>query len=405
MDIRIGKLVITQKIAIIAGAALVVLAAGGIFGYKVISGSIGSKWVAKINGEKITLKEFNDLFYAQNRAKYNVSNEEIDKLAADPEKSSQDPSLNKGEFLNQILDNALVYQEAVKAGYDKNPEVKILAEYQSYTIAASLFSQSLYNSTVKPTDEEIAQVYQSYKSRLNNAKLEEVKDMIASDLIRQKAMAEQSKRFKELRDAVTIDRGEVINKLSDPDVSKRPKKGDVLTIKGKNVSTKTISVEEFENGYYAQMKAFYKVDNASVDKLAADPNQLKQNPALEKKKFLDKIIEMYLLYEEAKSKGILKKDDYIALTNFYDKSIAVQYFLHDKFMKDITITPAEIADEYNKVRSKFPPNVTPDQAEMYIKQGLEARKLQEKLEEYIPNLRDKAEKEKNLKLLENPVKK
>jgi hypothetical protein len=402
MDIRIGKFVITKKIAIIAGSVIVVLAAGAIFGYTFL---FGPKWVAKINGEKITLKEFNDLFYAQNRAKYNVSNEEIDKLSADPVKTSQDPALNKGEFLNQVIDNTIVYQEAVKAGYPKNPEVKILAEYQHYTIAASLYAQSLYNGTAKPTDEEISKIYEAYKSKLNNAKLEDVKDDIISDITRQKAMAEQSKRFKELRDAATIDRGDIINKLSDPDVSKRPKTGDVVTIKGKDITTKTIGVEEFENGYYSQMKAYYKVDKAGIDKLANDPNQLKQNPALDKKKFLDKVIEMYILFEESKNKGILKKDDYIALVNFYDKRIAVEYFLHDKFVKEVTITPEEIASEYNKVRAKLPPNVTPDQAEMYIRQNLEARKLQEKLEEYIPVIRDKAEKDKNLKLLEKNDKK
>jgi hypothetical protein len=402
MNIKVGKFVITQKIAIIAGAVLVVLVAGGIFGYSFV---FGSKWVAKINGEKISISEFNNLFYAQNRAKYNVSNEEIDKLAADPEKRSQDPALNKTEFLNQMVDNLIVYQEAVKAGYLNNPEVKILSEFQRYTIASSLYAQDVYNKAAKPTDAEIAKVYEAYKAKLNNAKLEDVKDMISSDLLRQKAMDEQQKKFKELRDAATIDRDEVINKLSDPDVSKRPKKGNVLTIKGKNVTTKTMSVEEFENGYYAQMKVMYKTDIAGIDKLAADPSQEKQNPAINKKKFLDKIVEMYLLYEEARNTGIFKKDDYKALVGFYDMRIAVEYFLRDKFSKDVVATPKEISDEYNKMRSKFPPNVTPDQAEMYIKQNLETKKLQDKLEEYIPTLRDKAEKEKNIKLIDVPSKK
>lgn len=401
MNIKLGKLVITNKIAIIAGAVLVVLVAGGIFGYSFV---FGPKWVAKINGEKITIKQFNDLFYAQNRAKYNVSNEEIDKLSNDPDKRSQDPALNKTEFLNQMIDSLIVYQEALKNGYAKNPEVKILGEFQRYTIASSLYAQNIYNTSSKPTDAEIAQVYQAYKPKLGNAKLEDVKEMISSDLLRQKAMNEQQKKFKELRDAATIDRDEVISKLSDPDVNKRPKKGNVVTIKGKNISTKTISVEEFENGYYAQMKVMYKTDNAGIDKIAADPAQAKQNPALDKKNFLDKIIEMYLLHEEAKNTGILKKDDYKALAGFYDMRIAVEYYLRDKFSKEVTVSEKEVADEYTRVRSKFPPNVTPDQAEMYIKQNLETRKLQEKLEAFIPTLRDKAEKEKNLKLIEQPSK-
>jgi hypothetical protein len=399
--LKIGKLTISKKIAIIAGASLAVLIGAGVASYFVF---FSSSWVAKINGEKITLKEFNSLYYAKLRSEgySGLSNEEIDKIAADPMKSAQNPYLKRTEFLNQMMDGYIVYQLAVKEGYLKNEEVKMLSEYNRYSIATRFHAEKLFKDKVTVTDKEISDVYARYKAQLQNRPLEEVKDLIKKEIIPQKISMEQNKKYQELKDAATIDRAsdDVFNKLSDPDKTKRPTSGDVVTIKGKNIATKTVSVKEFMAGYYAQLKYLYKTDEAGIDRLANDASAVSQNPILNKKTFLDQIVGSYLFYEDARISGTLKDPDFDAIAKFYDMNIAVSYFLKDKYSKDVEVTQKEISDTYNAMRKQIPPNVTPDQAEAYIKQNLEQQKLAQKLPSIVSGLRDKAEKEKNLDVLE-----
>jgi hypothetical protein len=69
-------------------------------------------WVANIDGDKITLDEFNLLYYTQHKLQMNKSNEEVDKLAADSNAVREIPSLNRELFLNDMISRRLVYNKA-----------------------------------------------------------------------------------------------------------------------------------------------------------------------------------------------------------------------------------------------------------------------------------------------------
>ena len=391
---------LTKKVTIIiAAVALVVIVGGGIGVYFAF---FSDKWVAKVNGEKITLTQFNNQYYALNRRNFDMTNEDINKLSNDSNEVAQNPSLNKSDFLNQMVDQLVVYQVAKDAGYTKKPELLILDDYQLQTLVSKYYIISALKDKIRATDQEVADAYAKNKAQFGGAPLQMVEQRIRTYISDQKLQVEQNKKLQELRENAQIDRNEdIINKLMDPDKTKQPKKGNIVTIKGKNITTKSISVEEFLKSYYLQFKVNYTMDEATVDKLANDPAAMEQNPLFNKKLFLDQIIGQYLFYEEARNAGIFKNPDVLGLRDYYSKQLVTIYYITEKYAKDAEVTPQEIAAEYSRLKSRIPPTMLPDLVEASIRKNLEQQKLSRKLPEVVSLLRDKASKEKNLSLLQS----
>jgi hypothetical protein len=330
-----------------------------------------------------------------------MTNDDINKLASDRNEVAQNPILDKAFFLNQMMEQLVVYQAAKEAGYVKKSDVQILNEYQFQTLVSKYYIALTFKDKIRPTDKEVATAYEKNRAQFGGAPFQAVEQRIRSFISEQKLQYEQNTKLQVLRENAQIDRNEeLITKLMDPDKAKRPKKGTLVTIKGKNISTKTISVEEFLVNYYLQFKFAYKMDESLVDKLANDPAALDQNALLNKKVFLDQIIGQYLYYEEARNTGILKNPDVVGLSDYYSKQLIIMFYIRDKYAKDAEVTQQEIAAEYNKLKSRIPPTMLPDLVEASIRQNLEQQKLSRKLPEIVSTLKDKAFKEKNLSLIE-----
>ena len=76
--------------------------------------SCKKEWAAKIDGEAISMEEFNKFYYLQSKMMTNIeTNEEIDKLAASPEYANH-PLLSKAGFLEHIIAQKLLYKKAME---------------------------------------------------------------------------------------------------------------------------------------------------------------------------------------------------------------------------------------------------------------------------------------------------
>jgi hypothetical protein len=399
---EILKKIREKKVFVGIAALAVVVIVAGVICAKIF---LFSDWIVKIDGKRISSTEFNNLYYAQCRMIYNKSNEEIDKLANDPASVQQNPMLKKSEFLNSLIQNKLLYLKAESEGYGNNKEAKILTEYQVLNVVGQFYAETVIKNSIVITEKEISDTYLKYQSQFNGVPIQMVTERIKTSLQQQKLSAEYAKKLEDVRKTAQLDRNEdLMTKLSDPDKSKRPTSGTLVKISGKNITTKEISVEDFTTGYYAQLKFIANTDEAGVDKLASDPALANQNPLLNKKRFLDQIIDQYLLYEEARNKGLLENKDLKALLNFYKEQAVYLYFLKDKYSKDTVVTDQEIAMEYNRVKKQLPPTMMPDQAIAYIRQNIEQQKVMQKVNEMVTNLKDRAVIEKNMSLIENSTK-
>lgn len=396
VNVKSGKKFLSVRNIVIGVAILLVLGAAGTFTYI----SLTTKWVAKIDNKKITLQDFNNLYYAQIRMMVDKTNDEIDKMAKDPTWLQKLPILNKEEFLNQLIQNRLLFYKAKEEGYLDNAEAKILSGYQVESIVSRFYLASALKGSTSVSDKEVADAYTQYKAQFNGVPIETAYERIRSELSQRKISVEQERKRQELDDNAKIERNEdIITRLADPDKSKRPSSGNIVTISGKGISSRTISVKEFVTGYYAQLKFIYKKTNDEIDALAADPAAVEQNPLLNRKNFLDQIIYQYLFYEAARNEGLTKKGDLSSLIDFSNEQAIVIYYVRDKFAKDIAVTDDEIAVEYDKARSQLPANILPETAEMYIRQNIEQQKLLKKTQEVVADLRERAVIEKNLNLI------
>lgn len=164
------------------------------------------------------------------------------------------------------------------------------------------------------------------------------------------------------------------------------------------IDDETITDNELNAYYYAQMKSIYNLPKEEIDKLAQDPAQLERNPLLNKSNFLEQMIQQRLVYKKAIDDGILKNEELKTLLDISKEGLVVQYYIREKFKNDIAISPQEVEMVYNQQRTRFK-GVPIDQAEMYIKQQLFQQKLNMKIKELVDTLRDERKIEKNMDLL------
>jgi len=96
-------------------------------------------WIAKVNSKVITLEEFDGKWNSippQTKYQYGFFGEE-----------------GKGRFLDLLIKNELLYQEAVRKGLDKTTEVlKKIADLKTQVIAEELLRQEIQKIEVNDTD-------------------------------------------------------------------------------------------------------------------------------------------------------------------------------------------------------------------------------------------------------------
>lgn len=189
--------------------------------------SESGEWVAKINGEKVTLDELNNSYYAQLNQIYGESKEEIDKRAADPGEVSKNPMLNKSDFLESMIKQRLVYNKAVEEGVLDNEEVMSLVETAKESIVVGYYIKEKFKDDINITEEEISKIYSEQKSRFRGAPIGQVEQYIRQQLMQQKLQMKLREYVEFLRDE-----GKIEKNLS-------PLKTNVNTVMPENESSGT----------------------------------------------------------------------------------------------------------------------------------------------------------------------
>lgn len=362
----------------------------------VIASCSKSPWVADVDGNKITLDEFNTLYYAHHKSNYNVkTNEEVDKLAGEPSEKQRNPLLDKEFFLDEIIKQRLVFWKAEKENVTDSDEYKAVLQIQRESLVASYYAKNKFEEKATPTDAEIAAFYEKEKAKFKGATIAQAGDYIKQQLMQRKLMEESQNLVEALKEKAAIEKNaDVLAKLAETDKSKRPTSGWVAKIDGKE-----ISVEEFENLYYAQnMNAYNAATRDDIDKIAAEPSQVQRNPLLARGTFLDEVIKQRLVYNEAVAEKMLEKEDLKANMQLQMESICTWYYVKHKFANDIEVSDAEVAQVYQQQQGRFK-GVPITSAEAYIRQGLKGEKLRMKNQKLISDLKDEARIEKKTELL------
>jgi thioredoxin 1 len=195
-----------QKILIFGGAAAVILA-GAILFYFFYLKSPSREALARVNGERITVEQFN---------------KELGKLE-DPlgQMYREEPS----QFLEGMIIKTLLIQEARKQGI--SPPVKTYkdTEKDSLSVEESLISELMKKKFATPptvTKEEIKKFYSMFKDQMGGKSLEQVSPAI-EQIIREGKQQEEAKQFMmELRSTAKIE----INQIRLQKIAVKPPESD-----------------------------------------------------------------------------------------------------------------------------------------------------------------------------------
>ena len=144
------------------------------------------EWVAKIDRDTITLDELNTYYYAQQKSIYSISTEEIDKLAADPSSVEKNPTLNKHEFLEQLIRQRLVYNEAIKEGLLENEEVDALVQMSKEAVVVGYYVRKKFGDEISISSDDVEKVYSKQRSKFKGVPIEQAELFIKQQLFQQK---------------------------------------------------------------------------------------------------------------------------------------------------------------------------------------------------------------------------
>lgn len=139
------------------------------------------KVVALVGNKKITLQEFN---------------KQIDKLP-DYAKSKFKSKEARLEFLKNYIATEMMYETAMRKGYDKNKEIiENVAEMKKALIVQKLLEEEMKN--IKIEEDDIKLYYNANKDKYKNKSFEEVKQQVEFELRQEKEKKVYEKLMKQM---------------------------------------------------------------------------------------------------------------------------------------------------------------------------------------------------------------
>lgn len=160
----------------------------------------GGEWVAKIDSDTITIDELNTFYYAQQKSLYNLPKEKIDELAADPAQVAKNPTLNKQEFLEQLIRQRLVYKKAMNDGAAKDKEVEALMQMAKEAVVVGYYVREKFKNEIEPTNEEVENVYRQQGARFKGVPADQAEMYIRQQMQQQKLQMKIRDMVEALRD-------------------------------------------------------------------------------------------------------------------------------------------------------------------------------------------------------------
>lgn len=143
-------------------------------------------WVAKIENQTITLDELNTIYYAQQKSLYNLPKEKIDELAADPAHVAKNPTLDKEVFLEQLIQQRLVYRKAKDEGLLKQKELNALMDMAKEAVVVGYYVREKFKNQIEPTDTEVSEIYQKQRARFQGVPIDQAEMFIKQQVSQQK---------------------------------------------------------------------------------------------------------------------------------------------------------------------------------------------------------------------------
>ncbi len=148
----------------------------------------------EIDDEKITIGQFLDYYYTQNKILSNMTKEEIDKMAADPA-AAEHPTLSKQKFMDFLISRKLLYKKAMDDKKIDENELETVTElFRLQGIPTYYLMQKLKND-ITITDQEIEKFYVENKKHFKGVPINEQVTMTIKQQLFMKKFEQKSSEF------------------------------------------------------------------------------------------------------------------------------------------------------------------------------------------------------------------
>jgi len=150
----------------------------------------GDKVLATVGGKKITVSDF------------------MKKVKSLPERYQQVVDNRREQFLEDIINDQLLYEEALRKGLDRDRETRELLDEARKKILIASFLEKQVNGKVSVTDEEISVFYQENSDKYMTPEVMRVSHILvptreeADSIVRE---LNQGKRFEDVARAKSLD--------------------------------------------------------------------------------------------------------------------------------------------------------------------------------------------------------
>ncbi len=183
-----------------------------------------SEWVAKIDGKTVTLDQLNTYYYAQQKSLYNLPKEKIDELAADPAQVAKNPTLNKAEFLEQLVRQMLVYNKAMEDKAMKDKELEALVQMAREAVVVGYYVREKFKNEIEPSPKEIEELYTKEKARFQGVPAEQAEMFIKQQIQQQKLQLKIRDLVESLRDEGKVQKNTKLLKDEEKKFEKKTEK-------------------------------------------------------------------------------------------------------------------------------------------------------------------------------------
>lgn len=179
------------------------------------------EWIMKIDGTSLSIQELDQLYYAHHKQilqqlKFDVTNEDVDKFAADFMTVKRLPTLNKEIFLNEVINQRLIYDKAVEAGMLNNEEVKAMMKIAQDTAVVQYFIREKFKNDLAVSDQEVEAFYNENRANFKMEPIDQAEKKIRQYLGSQKLLKKMKRFVDDLKDVAKIEKNPNYEKMLQP---------------------------------------------------------------------------------------------------------------------------------------------------------------------------------------------
>jgi hypothetical protein len=179
-----------------------------------------------IDGEKISINQFNKYYYLFAKMQLNLDKKEADKMASNPEIENHPAYslLNKSKFMEYFVSRKLLYIKATKDESINKDDLNIVMDLAKLQLVSNYYALQKLKDDIKVTDQDKNDFFIKNKERLKGVPMnDETNRMIEQQISMEKMEAKTNQLIIDILGEIKVNKDGIkkyLNKIEKADKSK-----------------------------------------------------------------------------------------------------------------------------------------------------------------------------------------